>query len=153
PVVGFKRFYVNIGYWPLLFHTVRIEDVSLDGLVAEVDRHADGSFALPELRPTPPEAAPPAPPPAEPSRPWSVVGGTAALREGTLTLHDHITEPPTSITLGLPSFDLKGFSLEYGPEARPSHGVVEARFGDGRARVKTTVATRRDGFALVARLD
>ena len=155
PVVGFKRFYVNVGYLPFFFHTVRIQDVELDGLAVDADRQADGRLVLPSLRPPPPDAAPPveAPPAEEPAEPWNVVVDRAAIREGSLTLHDHITDPATTVTLGLPALDVADFTLEYGPEARPSHGVVEARFRDGRARVKTSMATRKDGFSYVARLD
>src|SRR4029453_3409233 len=59
PVVAFKRFYVNIGYLALLFHTVRIQDVVLDGLAMDVDRTEDGAFVLPATRPAPAEAPPP----------------------------------------------------------------------------------------------
>src|SRR4029453_14771206 len=49
--------------------------------------------------------------------------------------------------------DLTAFSLQYGPEARPGHAVVEAVFRDGRARVKASIATKKQGFAIGARLD
>src|SRR6185503_3266106 len=62
-------------------------------------------------------------------------------------------DPPARVAVGLPALDLTGFSLQYGPDARPSHGIIEARFGDGRLRLKTSIATRQDGFAYGARLD
>jgi hypothetical protein len=116
PVVAFKRFYVNVGYLPFLFHTVRIQDVELDGLAADVDREADGTFVLPALRPPPPDAPPPPEEPAgkEPARPWSIVVDRADIREGTLTLDDHIVTPPVTVSLGLPAMDLVGFNLQYG---------------------------------------
>jgi hypothetical protein len=152
PVVAFERFYVNIGYLALLFRTVRIQDVQLDGLAIDVDRREDGAFVLPSTRPAPPDAAPP--PAEEPAgEPWGIVVDRAALRAGTLVVDDHITEPATRVELDLPALDLTAFSLQYGPDARPGHGVVEARFRDGRARVKTSVATKKEGFAVGARLD
>ena len=155
PVVAFKRFYVNVGYLPFLFHTVRIQKVELDGLAVDVTRADDGTLVLPSLRPPPPDAPPPPAEPAEkePAEPWNIVVDRAALREGMLTLEDHVAKPPANVVLALPALDLSGFSLQYGPEARPSHGVIEARFGDGRMRIKTSVVTRQDGFVYGARLD
>ncbi len=155
PVVGFKRFYVNVGLLPFLFRTVRIQRVELDGLAIDVDRQADGTILLPTLRPPPADAPPPPeePAPTEPTEPWSIVVDRAALREGTLALEDRVADPPARVSVGLPALDLTGFSLQYGPDARPSHGIIEARFGDGRLRLKTSIATRKDGFAYGARLD
>lgn len=154
-VVAFRRFYVQIGYLPFLFRTVRIEDVSLDGLVVDVDRLEDGTLALPALRPAPPgeEAAPEEEPAEEESEPWSIVVDHAALREGRVTVDDRAARPPTTVSLGFPAIELSDFRLQYGPDADPGEGVITARFGEGRIRLKTSVATRRDGFAYGARLD
>jgi uncharacterized protein involved in outer membrane biogenesis len=82
PFLAFKRFYVSIGWLPLLFHRIRIEKVQLDGLAVDADREANGRFVIPELRPQP-EAPPPEEPPAtEQGEPWSILVDSAVLRRG-----------------------------------------------------------------------
>ena len=134
---------------------LRVRVARHEELGGEVVVLQDGRVVLPSLRPSPPDAPPPPEPPpdTEPAEPWNVAVDRALLSEGSVTLKDHVTTPPTTVTLGLPALELVGFSLETGPDARPGHGVIEARFRDGRARIKTSVATRKEGFSYGARLD
>ena len=150
PLVAFRRFYVQVGWLPLLRRTLRVKDFAVDGLAVNVDRLQSGALVLPAVRPGPPQ---PEAKPAAPGKPWNVVIDQAALRDGHLRLRDYVVEPPEPIELVLDDLQLKHFSLQLGNDSEPGHGVIEAKFGDGTVRLETTVATRQDGFAVDAKVD
>ncbi|HLY39497.1 MAG TPA: DUF748 domain-containing protein, partial [Candidatus Binatia bacterium] len=151
PLVAFRRLYVNVAYFPFLRRTARVQDFALDGLTLNAERLKDGRLVLPAPRPTP--AAEPAPAPAATGKPWNVVVDRAALTHGRFRLRDDVAEPPEKRELGLDALTLSDLSLQYGEGARPAHGTIVAKFGDGLVRLKTRVARRPEGFAPHARLE
>jgi len=133
PLVAFRRFYVQVGWLPLLRRTLRVKDFALEGLAVNVDRLQSGALVLPAVRPGPPQ---PEAKPAAPGKPWNVVIDQAALRDGHLRLRDYVVEPPEPIELVLDDLQLKHFSLQLGNDREPGHGVIEAKFGDAYREYK-----------------
>src|SRR5262249_23941346 len=149
--VAFRRLYVQVGYVPFILHTVRVEDVELDGFAVNVERLPDRRLVLPAPRPAAaPEAT--APPPSG-GAPRHIAGHRPARPDGPVRLRDDVAEPPETRELALDDLTLSGFSLQYGKGARPAHGVIVAKFGDGLVRLRTRVLRRPEGFAAVARLE
>jgi hypothetical protein len=157
PLVRWRSFYVRVARLPLLWHTVRVKNVELDGLMIDVDRLADGSLVFPTMRtaesaPAPVAAPPEAPPPAAPGKPWNVFIDRVALRRGGVRVRDYVAKPPQRLALALPTLDVQSVSLQYGPDRKPGHGLLQGRFGGGKLRAKVSVVPRRAGFAVTAHL-
>lgn len=152
PRVAFRRLLVDVSWRPLLSRTVVIDEVALDGPEIDVERLRDGTVVLPQLRPsavTEPVAE--APPPEEPSAPWNVIVTAARLKDGKLLLDDQLPEPPRKIELSLDGLELFGFRLLHdAKDEEPGKGTIEARFGDGTVKLETSLATRAEGFAVMA---
>jgi hypothetical protein len=153
PLAAFRRFYVNIGWWGLLRHRLRIEDVGLDGLELNVDRLKTGALVLPSLRPKPETEPPPEKPAEQPAKagtPWDVIVDQAYFGDGHFRLRDHIVEPPEKREVDLDGLRLTHFELLAQPHGRPGKGLIEVKFGDGTVRIETGVQSRPDGFAVSA---
>ncbi len=154
PLVGFRRLYVRVGWLPFLRHTVRIDEIALDGLELNVERLKNGAFVLPGTRETGTAVKPEAKPePAAPAKPWNIVIAQTALRGGHLRLRDHVVEPPEDAELALDDLKLADLAFQPGPDTTPGHGVLEAEFGDGTVRVEIDITTRPEGFAVAAKID
>lgn len=169
PVLALKRLYVQVGVLPLFRHTVRIQELILDGSTVHLERLATGEVLLPEMRTAPPAPADRTPtktpstgsttPKAEPvakaspGTPWNIVVDQAALHDGRFTLRDHVSDPPANAELGLDSLEFKDFTLLHSEKGVPGHGFIAAEFGDGKVLIETTVTTRAEGYAFEAKVD
>jgi Domain of Unknown Function (DUF748) len=164
PLLTVKRLYVRLGYLPLLRHTIRIRDVALDGPAVHLERLASGEVALPRLRaaatasasslPTTTTTPPGTPTGAKPAaKPWNILVDEVALRDGHISLRDHVSDPPATAELSLDNLGFRDFTLLHADGATPGHGSIEAKFGDGNVRIATTVTTRTEGYAFEATVD
>jgi hypothetical protein len=151
PMVAFRRFYVQLGYFALLRRRIRIEDLSLDGLATFVERNKDGTVVLPTLRPTP--AAEPPPPPPEPSPPWDIIVDQADLHAGRLHVRDHVADPAQDVDLGLPALYLSRFRLLHAEDAGRGVGAIRLQFADGTVAIGTKTTPRADGMVVDVRVD
>jgi len=152
PRVAFRRLLVDVSWRPLFSRTVVIDEVALDGPEIDVERLRDGTVVLPQLRPSAvAEPVAEAPPPEEPSAPWNVIVTAARLKDGKLLLDDQLPEPPRRIELSLDGLEIFGFRLLHdAKDEEPGKGTIEARFGDGTVKLETSLATRAEGFAVMA---
>jgi uncharacterized protein involved in outer membrane biogenesis len=150
PIAAFKRLYVQVGYLPFFRHTVRIEDVALDGPAVHLERLASGAVPIPGLRPGPPVAEAP---PTTAGTPWNIVVDRAALHEGRFSFLDDVATPPENSELELDNLGFKDFTLLRAADDVPGHGSIEAKFGDGTVRIDTSVHTRAEGYAFEATVD
>lgn len=152
PRVAFRRLLVDVSWRPLFSRTVVIDEVALDGPEVDVERLRDGTVVLPQLRPSAvAEPVAEEPPAEEPAAPWNVIVTAARLKDGKLLLDDQLPEPPRKIELSLDGLELFGFRLLHdAKDEEPGKGTIEARFGDGTVKLETSLATRAEGFAVMA---
>jgi hypothetical protein len=104
---------------------------------------------LPNLRPTPPPEKPAEP--AKAGTPWNVIVDQAYSGNGHFRVRDYIVEPVERRDIGIGGVRLTHFELLASPNGRPGKGLVEAKFGDGRAR-RDRRAVAADGFAVSAKV-
>jgi len=145
PLVAWDRLAVDVGWLALPRRTVRFDGVDLTGLRVQLERRADGTFVVPQLRLE--ESEPAGDEPSE----WAVVIARATMRDATIRLRDHVVTPAEEREIHLPELAVAGLRLQPGPERQPGRGSLRLEIGDGAIDVGTRVAALADGFALALR--
>jgi len=149
PVVGWKRFAINLRWWPLVHKTVRLEDVELDEPIVAVDRLADGELNLLAFVPVAAGGEKP-PAPEEPgAKPWGAGIDHLVLRSGHVRFRDFAVQGEGEpVDVRLPTIEVRDIALASGLYGGPARSSVDVRVDQGRLRVNTRLWMRDGGVAL-----
>jgi Domain of Unknown Function (DUF748) len=151
-LIAWKRFAVNLAWFPLLRKTLRLESVELDDPQVALDRLAHGEINLLALVPkgetssSPPVEPPPAGKPPKSGSGWGVGIDRFVLRTGHVRFRDFAVEGAEPVDLTLPNIEVKDVSLRPGLYGAPANARLDVRVDQGRLRINTRVQLRENGF-------
>ena len=152
-LIAWKRFAVNLAWFPLLRKTLRLESVELDDPQVALDRLAHGEINLLAL--VPKSEAPPSPQPVEPpaggeppkgGSGWGVGIDRLVLRTGHVRFRDFAVEGAEPVDLTLPNIEVKDVSLRPGLYGEPAYARLDVRVDQGRLRINTRVHLLENGL-------
>ncbi len=154
PLVAWKRFAIELRYLPLLWKTVRLRRVLLEGPSIALDRLANGELNLRRLVPAPAASDTAPAPPAEEARgsAWKIGIDRFALHAGGVRFRDLTLPEGEPLEIAIPDVSVNDVALQPGLYGAPAHVDLYVRSEGGRLRVESRVWALAQGFALATRL-
>jgi hypothetical protein len=136
PIVAFKRFAVELRYWPLFSKTIQLRDVALEGPRTALDRLASGDLNIMALVPesevaveagatpgAPDAGATPTPTAAggaAPPSPWKLGLDRFVLRDGRLRFRDFALAGSEPVEVGIDEVSVQEIALNPGVYGEPA---------------------------------
>jgi hypothetical protein len=143
PLIGWKRFAVDLRWWPLVHKIVRFEEIDLVEPHVALDRMQSGDLNLAALLPKsepPPEGAPP----PEPST-WKVGVDTFVLTRGGIRFRDLLVPNSEPVGVGLESIRVNDISVSPDVYGGPANVKLVTKLDEGIARMRVRLTPRNDG--------
>src|SRR5262245_3767707 len=156
-LVAWQRLAVRLRWLPLLWKTIQLQTIEIDGLRIALDRLKDGNINLLALAPKPSEPEGEATP-TEKSSGWTFGIDRIALRDGGVRFRDLIFPDAEPIEIVVPFVDVTDVQLAPGLYGRPARirvklGVDEGTVGlAARLGITEDLGLRVDATIKVARL-
>lgn len=158
PLVAWKRLAVRVRWLPLLWKTVRVQAIELDGLRVALDRLRDGNINLLALVPkSEPVAEGEAPAEAAGSG-WHIGIDRIALRDGGVRFRDLVFPDAEPIQIVVPFIDVADLQFAPGLYGEPARVRVKLHLDEGtlgvaaRLGVTDDLGLRVDATVKAARL-
>src|SRR5438094_139027 len=152
PVIAWKRFAVELRYLPLLWKTVQLRDIELEGPHVALDRLASGDLNLRRLLP-PSEPSPAAPPAQQPSgRAWKTGIDRFVLRGGGVRFRDLTLGEGAPLDVALPDVTVRDVALQPGLYGDPGVARVYVKSEGGVLRIECRLWVLDQGFAVATHL-
>ena len=152
PVIAWKRLAVELRYLPLLWKTVQLRDIELEGPHVALDRLASGDLNLRRLLP-PSEPSPAAPPAPQPSgRAWKTGIDRFVLRGGGVRFRDLTLGEGAPLDVALPDVTVRDVALQPGLYGDPGVARVYVKSEGGVLRIECRLWVLDQGFAVATRL-
>src|SRR5438034_992481 len=152
PVIAWKRFAVELRYLPLLWKTVQLRDIELEGPHVALDRLASGDLNLRRLLP-PSEPTPAAPPTPQPSgRAWKTGIDRFVLRGGGVRFRDLTLGEGAPLDVALPDVTVRDVALQPGLYGDPGVARVYVKSEGGVLRIECRLWVLDQGFAVATHL-
>lgn len=148
PLVGWKRFAVELAWLPLFRKNIVLRSVELDAPRVALDRLKSGDFNLMALMPKgsgeekPSEEKPP-----EEGAGWGFGIDRFVLREGGLRFRDFMIEGHEPVELGLREIEVTDVALSPGLYGEPARIRLGIKVDEGRLRLDARLAIREKGLA------
>ena len=152
PLIAWKRFAVNLAWFPLLRRTLELQSVELDEPRLALDRLASGEINLMALVP---KGEAPAAKPAEGKAgetPWGVGVDYLALRGGHVRFRDFAVPGVEPVDVALPAIEVRDVALHPGLYGGPARAHLDVRVDQGRLRVSTHLELLEHGVGVATNL-
>jgi hypothetical protein len=143
PIVA-RRVRADVQWLPLLHQRLELRELVLDSARIELDRFADGSFGLANLKPPHPESElPPG---------WSVELNRIAVHDSQLRIRDLAAERSGVLDVTLHTASVAGIHRRATAFGKAPNLHVDALVGGGHLRVHGRYELRADGLVLDAQM-
>jgi hypothetical protein len=152
PLVGWKRFSVDLRWLPFLWKTVRFSTIELVEPHVALDRLQTGDLNLMALLPKADPNAP-AQPPAEQESSWKIGIDHLGLRRGGVRFRDFFVPEAEPVVLSIDSIEVR--DIAFVPEVydKPADIRFVMKLDEGAVRTRARFTPRRDGSAVDVTLD
>ncbi|MFN8643630.1 MAG: DUF748 domain-containing protein [Candidatus Binatia bacterium] len=158
PILGFKRFTVELRYLPLFRKTIQVRGIELVQPRVALDRLASGDLNVLALAPkqevSVAAGATPAPSPAaaaEPGTPWAVGLDTFVLTDGRVRFRDLALEGSEPVELGIDRVSVDEIALTPAVYGKP--GTIALKLGVDEGTIDVTAHVTLDGDKVAVSTD
>jgi uncharacterized protein involved in outer membrane biogenesis len=152
PLVAWQRFAVEMRYLPLLWKTVQLRRVVLEGPHVALDRLSNGEINLRRLVP-PSEPAPPQPPPEQAQGGgWKTGIDSFVLRAGAVRFRDLSLPGGEPLEIAIPDVNVGEIALQPGLYGEPGRVRLYIKTEGGAVRIDSQLWVLDQGFALGTRV-
>src|ERR1700687_3960114 len=147
PLIAWRRFAVEVHYWPLFWRIVQLRSLELDSPYVALERLANGELNLARLFPD--RTASPAPDaaPAAPSR-WQFGGDRILLTRGKIRFQDFMMSESEPVELSLDAIEVTDIQMKPGVYGEPARMHVELKVDEAVVGIDARLQLRDHGMAL-----
>ena len=149
PLVGWKRFAVDLQWWPLVHKIIRFSTVELDDPHVALDRLQSGDLnlmaLLPKAEPAPEATPEPAPEAQAAPSGWTFGIDYVALRRGGIRFRDLLMPGSEPLALALESIEVRDIAVAPEVYGTPADIRFVIRLDEGAVRTRARFTPRADG--------
>lgn len=150
PLIGWKRFAIELDWLPLFSKTVRLKTIELDAPYVGVDRLESGEINLAALVPkSEPEAETPEEE-SEPGTPWGFGVDRLALSAGKLRFRDLMMRDADPIDISLDAIEVKEVAIRPEMYGEPANVHLVVKVDEGTLSVDARLSVLEEGVAVDA---
>lgn len=149
PLIGWKRFAVELDWLPLFSKTIRLHAIELEAPFVAVDRLESGDINLAALVPnSDAEAAPEAK--TEKSTPWGFGIDRFVLAAGKLRFHDLMMRDADPVDISLDAIEVKEVAIRPEMYGEPANVHLVVKVDEGTLSVEARLSVLEKGVGVDA---